>query len=342
MLNNLENKNKNNNNNSNSNSNSNTNKNVVSWLNSNMAESKKNKIPKNKRVFLLTDLAKNGKIKQVWDRRFLNKLIESAETLPVSRRREVRKNNDQFFTSPLTRNKFSKNDIKAYPPTDATKKIIKRIMNGRVLEAKVNKIMKIKNKDYLARSNIFETIKRGIRKGDITTEKQIEELALIYRVTGKEMLMSGHKKDGDYYTAYVNGKFTPHHIKLMKNAPSIVSLLYDTTRDTQNFTLTARAIVPLHKLPEMATKYLSEFEKYFEQPLNMRPNNSNSKIKNQKKTLQERRVIRRVLRQIVKNGFVRQGDLYIKQDISKLTNSNLRNKLSEYYDWYELVRNASS
>ena len=342
MLNNLENKNKNKNKNNNNNSNSNSNKNVVSWLNSNMTESKKNKIPKNKRVFLLTDLAKNGKIKQVWDRRFLNKLIETAETLPESRRREVRKNNDPFFTSPLTRNKFSKNDIKAYPPTDATKKIIKRIMNGRVLEAKINKIMKIKNKDYLARSNIFETIKRGIRKGDITTEKQIEELALIYRVTGKEMLMSGHKKDGDYYTAYVNGKFTPHHIKLMKNAPSIVSLLYDTTRDTQNFTLTARAIVPLHKLPEMATKYLSEFEKYFEQPLNMRPNNSNSKIKNQKKTLQERRVIRRVLRQIVKNGFVRQGDLYIKQDISKLTNSNLRNKLSEYYDWYELVRNASS
>ena len=339
MLNNLENKNKNNNNNSNSNSNSNTNKNVVSWLNSNMAESKKNKIPKNKRVFLLTDLAKNGKIKQVWDRRFLNKLIESAETLPVSRRREVRKNNDPFFTSPLTRNKFSKNDIKAYPPTDATKKIIKRIMNGRVLEAKVNKIMKIKNKDYLARSNIFETIKRGIRKGDITTEKQIEELALIYRVTGKEMLMSGHKKDGDYYTAYIKRKFKTHHIKFMKNASSIVSLLYDTSLSDAN---PARAISPLYKLPEMATYYLSGFEKYFEQPLNMRPNNSNSKKENQKKILQQRRVIRRVLRQIVKNGFVRQGDLYIKQDIRELTNSNLRNKLSEYYDWYELVRNASS
>ena len=338
MLNNLENKNKNKNKNNNNNSNSNSNKNVVSWLNSNMTESKKNKIPKNKRVFLLTDLAKNGKIKQVWDRRFLNKLIESYET----RYNRVRESNDPFFTSPLTRNKFSKNDIKAYPPTDATKNIIKRIMNGRVLEAKINEIMKIKNKDYLARSNIFETIKRGIRKGDITTEEQIKDLALIYRVTGKEMLMSGHKKGGDYYTAYVNGKFKPHHIKLMKNASSIVSLLYDTTQDTQNFTLTARAIVPLHKLPEMATKYLSEFEKYFKQPLNMRPNNSNSKKENQKKILQQRRVIRRVLRQIVKDGFVRQGDLYIKQDISKLTNSNLRNKLSEYYEWYELVRNASS
>ena len=338
MLNNLEHKHKHKHKINNNHTHSNSNNNVVSWLNSNMTESKKNKIPKNKRVFLLTDLAKNGKIKHVWDRRFLNKLIESYET----RYNRVRESNDPFFTSPLTRNKFSKNDIKAYPPTDATKNIIKRIMNGRVLEAKINEIMKIKNKDYLAPSNIFEKIKRGIRKGDITTEEQIKDLALIYRVTGKEMLMSGHKKGGDYYTAYVNGKFKPHHIKLMKNASSIVSLLYDTTQDTQNFTLTARAIVPLHKLPEMATKYLSEFEKYFKQPLNMRPNNSNSKKENQKKILQQRRVIRRVLRQIVKDGFVRQGDLYIKQDISKLTNSNLRNKLSEYYEWYELVRNASS
>lgn len=333
-LKNLENKNKNKNNNNNSNSN--TNKNVVSWLNSNMAESKKSKIPKNKRVFLLTDLAKNGKIKHVWDRRFLNKLIESAETLPVSRRREVRKNNDPFFTSPLTRNKFSKNDIKAYPPTDATKNIINRIMN---LEAKVNKIMKINNKDYLARSNILETIKRGVRKRDITTEEQIEELALIYITTGREMLMSGHKQGGDYYTAFVEGKFKPHHIKFMKGAPLIVSLLYDTTHAGG---YTAHEIVPLHKLPSAVTTHLSKFQKYFEQPLNIRPNNNNSKKKNQKKIIQQRRVIRRVLKQIVKNGFVQQGDLYIKQDIRKLTNSNLRNELSDYYDWYEVARNASS
>ena len=223
MLKNLENKNKNNNNNKNNKPN-NENKNVVSWLNKGMAESKKSKIPKNKRVFLLTDLTRNGKIKHVWDRRFLNGLIESAETLPVSRRREVRKNNDPFFTSPLTRNKFSKNDIKAYPPTDATKKMINRIMN---LEPKVNKFMKIKNEDYLARSNILETIKRGIRKGDITTETQVKVLALIYITTGREMLMSGHKKGGDYYTAFVEGKFKPHHIKFIKDAPFIVSLLYN-------------------------------------------------------------------------------------------------------------------
>ena len=332
MLNNLENKNKNKNNNNKPNI---ENKNVVSWLNSSMAESKKSKIPKNKRVFLLTDLTKNFKIKQVWDRRFLNGLIESAETLPVSRRREVRKNNDPFFTSPLTRNKFSKNDIKAYPPTDATKKIIKQIMN---LETKVNTLMKINNRDYLARSNILETIKRGVRKRDITTEKQLKELALIYKVTGRELFISGHKKGGDYYTAYVDGKFKPHHIKFMETKPFIVSQLYDTTRKDR---LPARAIIPLYKLPEAATTYLSKFDKY-ERPLNMRPNNSNSKKEKQKNILEKRRVIRLALRQVVRDGNVSHMKSQILGAIKGLTNSNLRNNLSEFYEWHELVQNASS
>ena len=337
MLKNLENKNKNNNNNKNNKPN-NENKNVVSWLNKGMAESKKSKIPKNKRVFLLTDLTKNGKIKHVWDRRFLNKFIESAETLPVSRRREVRENNDPFFTSPLTRNKFSKNDIKAYPPTNATKGIIKQIMNRRVLESKVNTLMKINNRDYLARSNILDTIKRGIRKGDITTEKQIKELALIYKVTGRELLISGHKKGGDYYTAYVDGKFKPHHIKFMETKPFIVSQLYDTTLKGR---LPARAIVPLYKLPETVTAYLSKFDKY-ERPLNMRPNNSNSKKENQKKILEKRRVIRLALREVVRNGHVSHVKSQILGMIKGLTNSNLRNNLNDFYEWHELVRNASS
>ena len=329
MLNNLENKNKNNNNNNKPN---NENKNVVSWLNSSMAESKKSKIPKNKRVFLLTDLTKNFKIKQVWDRRFLNGLIESYET----RYNRVRNSNDPFFTSPLTRNKFSKNDIKAYPPTDATKKIIKQIMN---LEAKVNTLMKINNRDYLARSNILETIKRGVRKRDITTEKQLKELALIYKVTGRELFISGHKKGGDYYTAYVNGEFKPHHIKFMETKPFIVSQLYDTTLKGR---LPARAIVPLYKLPETVTTYLSKFDKY-ERPLNMRPNNSNSKKENQKNILEKRRIIRIVLRQIVRDGNVSHMKSELLGVINRrLTNSNLRNNLSEFYEWHELVRNASS
>jgi len=250
-----------------------------------MAEAKKSNIPKDKRVFLITDMTGDGKIKQVWDRRFLNGLVESYET----RYNRVREANDPFFTSPLTRKKFSKNDIKAYPPTNATKRRIKQIMNGRALEAKVNKIMKIKNKDYLARSNILETIKRGIRKGTITTETQIKELALIYEVTGREMLISGHKKDGDYYTAYVKGKFKPHHIKFMKDTPYIATKLYDTTRQGEP-RAPARAIVPLYKLPSSAVKYLSGFDKYV---------SGESPVARNTLTL-----IIRVLRQVVKVGYV--------------------------------------
>jgi len=320
MLKNIENKNKNKN--TKNNKPNNENKNVASWFNNSMTEAKKSNIPKDKRVFLLTDMTNNGKIKQVWDRRFLNGLVESYE----NRYNRVREANDPFFTSPLTRKKFSKNDIKAYPPTNATKRRIKQIVNGRTLESKVNKIMKIKNKDYLAQSNILETIKRGIRKGDITTEKQIKELALIYEVTGRELLISGHKKDGDYYTAYVKGKFKPHHIKFMKDTPYIASKLYDTTRQGEP-RAPARAIVPLYKLPSSAVKYLSGFDKYA---------SGESPVARNTLTL-----IIRVLRQVVKVGYVTMAENMALR-IMGLPNSNLRNKLGEYYEWYELVRNASS
>ena len=320
MLKNIENKNKNKN--TKNNKPNNENKNVASWFNNSMTEAKKSNIPKDKRVFLLTDMTNNGKIKQVWDRRFLNGLVESYE----NRYNRVRESNDPFFTSPLTRKKFSKNDIKAYPPTNATKRRIKQIVNGRTLESKVNKIMKIKNKDYLAQSNILETIKRGIRKGDITTEKQIVDLALIYEVTGRELLISGHKKDGDYYTAYVKGKFKPHHIKFMKDTPYIASKLYDTTRQGEP-RAPARAIVPLYKLPSSAVKYLSGFDKYA---------SGESPVARNTLTL-----IIRVLRQVVKVGYVPMAE-NVALRIMGLPNSNLRNKLGEYYEWYELVRNASS
>ena len=111
-------------------------------------------------------------------------------------------------------------------------------------------------------------------------------------------------------------------MKFMKDAPTVVSELYDPFITKTK----ASDTVPLYKLPSSATKYLSQFEKYVRDGL----------------AYNIERFVVRVLRQVVKNGFVRQGDLYIKQDIRELTNSNLRNKLSEYYDWYELVRNASS
>ena len=330
MLKNLENKNKNNNNNKNNKPN-NENKNVVSWLNKGMAESKKSKIPKNKRVFLLTDLTRNGKIKHVWDRRFLNGLVESYET----RYNRVREANDPFFTSPLTRNKFSKNDIKAYPPTNTTKRIIKQIMNRRVLEAEVNKIIKIKNRrnarEIQGGASILEIIKRGIRKGTITTVEQIKDLALIYKVTGRELLISGHKKDDDdYYTAYVDGKFKPHHMKFMKDAPTVIAQLYDPWFTRKS----ASGTVPLYKLPSAATTYLSEFEKY----VGPKPNTGSGNIVAHNIKI----FVVRVLRQVVRDGYVNYLRKETMKEINTFKNAKLRNELSEYYNWHELVRNASS
>jgi hypothetical protein len=52
-------------------------------------------------------------------------------------------------------------------------------------------------------------------------------------------------------------------------------------------------------------------------------------------------LIIRVLRQVVKVGYVTMAE-NVALRIVGLPNSNLRNKLGEYYEWYELVRNASS
>jgi len=52
-------------------------------------------------------------------------------------------------------------------------------------------------------------------------------------------------------------------------------------------------------------------------------------------------LIIRVLRQVVKVGYVPMVE-NVALRIMGLPNSNLRNKLGEYYEWYELVRNASS
>ena len=310
----------------------NENKNVISWFNNSMAEAKKSNIPKDKRVFLLTDMTNNGKIKHVWDRRFLNGLIESYET----RYNRVREANDPFFPSPLTRKKFSKNDIKAYPPTNTTKRIIKQIMNSKVLEAEVNKIIKIKNRrnfrEIQGGASILEIIKRGIRKGTITTVKQIKDLALIYEVTGRELLISGHnyknyknyKKGGDYYTAYVDGKFKPHHMKFMKDAPTVIAQLYDPWFTRQS----ASGTVPLYKLPSSVTKYLSQFERYVG-PNPIVAHNI------------ERFVVH-VLRQVVRDGYVDYLRKETMKEISTFKNAKLRNELSEYYDWHMLVKNASS
>lgn len=296
----------------------NENKNVVAWLNKGMGKSNKSNIPKNKRVFILPDITNNGKIKHVWDRRFLNGLIESAETLQVSRRREVRENNDRSFTSPLTRIKFSKNDIKAYPPTNATKKIIRAHILSRALEAKVNK-MNVKNND----KNILESIKIGIRAGEITTEKQLQELKIIYQSTGSAMFMSLH----NYYKAYVEGKFEPHHIKFMKDAPTVVSELYDL-RITNNVRM-GKKTIPLHKLSSATTTYLSQFEKYIGARSNV--------------ALDIKLFIIHTLRKVVFSDVIKDSiKNSTREEINMLKNKNLRNQLGQYNNWHNLAKNAAS
>jgi len=296
----------------------NENKNVVAWLNKGMGNSKKINIPKNKRVFILTDITNNGKIKHVWDRRFLNGLIESEETLIVSRRREVRKNNDRSFTSPLTRIKFSKNDIKAYPPTNATKNIIRAHIRSRALEAEVNK-MKVKNND----KNILESVKIGIREGKITTKEQLQELEIIYKSTGSAMFMSLH----NYYKAYVEGKFKPHHIKFMAEAPIVVSELYNL-RITQNARM-GKKTIPLYKLSSATTKYLSQFEKYMGAGSNVAYNIERFTAHTLRKV-----VFSDVIKDSIKNS--------TNKEINMLKNKNLRNQLGQYYNWHELAKNAAS
>jgi len=328
MLKNLENKNKNTKNTKNTKPN-NENKNVASWFNNSMTEAKKSNIPKDKRVFLLTDMTNNGKIKQVWDRRFLNGLVESYE----NRYNRVREANDPFFTSPLTRKKFSKNDIKAYPPTNATKKRIKQIMNSKDLIAEVNKIIKITNRernDPWARSDVMDPIKNLIRLGSITSRKQLEELNTIYQACGREMFIVGHKRNGAYYKAYVDGKFKPHHMKFMKDAPTIVSKLYDPFITKKS----ASGTVPLYKLPSSVVKYLSQFEKYMRREI--RRGHSNFQIRH------ENYFLISVLRQVVREGYVNYLRKETKEEMSTLKNAKLRNELSEYYNWHEMVRNAAS
>lgn len=324
MLKNLENKNKNKNTkntkNTKNNKPNNENKNVASWFNNSMTEAKKSNIPKDKRVFLLTDMTNNGKIKQVWDRRFLNGLVESYE----NRYNRVREANDPFFTSPLTRKKFSKNDIKAYPPTNATKKRIKQIMNSKALIAEVNKIIKIKNRernDPWAREDVHDPIKDLVRKGTITTKKQLQELNTIYQVCGREMFIVGHKRNGAYYKAYVDGKFKPHHMKFMKDAPTVISELYDPFITKTK----ASDTVPLYKLPSSATKYLSQFEKYVSGG-----------------HWYARPFIVRVLRQVVRDGYVNYLRKETFKEINIIKNAKLRNELSEYYNWHQTIQNAAS
>lgn len=94
---------------------------VSSWMNESGIKAGKGNIPKNRRVFLMPDVNRTGVIKHVYDRKFINGMIESFEVGFNT----IFPNDERFFTSPATRRKFSKKDIKAYPPTPTTRRLIR-------------------------------------------------------------------------------------------------------------------------------------------------------------------------------------------------------------------------
>jgi len=198
-------------------------------------------------------------------------------------------------------------------------------MNSKALIAEVNKIIKITNRernDPWARGDVHDPIKDLVRKGTITTKKQLQELNTIYQVCGREMFIVGHKRGGAYYKAYVDGKFKPHHMKFMKDAPTVVSELYDPFITKTK----ASDTVPLYKLPSSATKYLSQFEKYVRDGL----------------AYNIERFVVRVLRQVVRDGYVNYMRKETMKEINTFKNAKLRNELSEYYNWHQTIQNASS
>ena len=201
-------------------------------------------------------------------------------------------------------------------------------MNSKALIAEVNKIIKIKNRernDPWAREDVHDPIKDLVRKGTITTKKQLQELNTIYQVCGREMFIVGHKRfsrhGGAYYKAYVDGKFKPHHMKFMKDAPTVISELYDPFITKTK----ASDTIPLYKLPSSATKYLSQFEKYVSGG-----------------HWYGRPFIVRVLRQVVRDGYVNYLRKETFKEINIIKNAKLRNELSEYYNWHQTVQNAAS
>ena len=98
-----------------------TNNLVSSWTNESGIKAGKGNIPRNRRVFLMPDVNRMGDIKHVYDRKFINGMIESFEVGFNT----IFPNDEKFFTSPATRRKFSKKDIKAYPPTPHTRRLIR-------------------------------------------------------------------------------------------------------------------------------------------------------------------------------------------------------------------------
>ena len=206
------------------------NKNVANWFNNGGLAAKKSNIPKDKRAFLLVDVTKDGKIRHVYDKRYLWGIIRSWEKGFNENMGSQRK-----AKSPFTKNPFGKGDIRSYPPDKRTKALMKQSILRASLENKVRTMKYIPPYDKNSKKwdkpveKSIDLMLSLIQSGRVKTMEQLELLMLVLRAVGPYSFESNKGSRWQYYKAVLDGKFKPHHIEMMKRVPKTVALIFDET-----------------------------------------------------------------------------------------------------------------
>lgn len=230
------------------------NKNVANWFNNGGLAAKKSNIPKDKRVFLLVDVTKDGKIRHVYDKRYLWGIIRSWEkgfNENMGSRRKAK--------SPFTKNPFGKGDIRSYPPDKRTKVLMKESILRASLENKVRTMKYIppdgkNNKMWIKPvQKSIDLMLSLIQSGRVKTMEQLELLMLVHQVVGPASF-TGRNAKRQYYKAVLDGKFKAHHIEMMKKAPKTTTLLFDEAIYS--------AFRPLYDLTPKETKLFIALDPY--------------------------------------------------------------------------------
>jgi len=197
------------------------NKNVANWVNNYGLAANKSNIPRDRRAFLLVDVTKDGKIRRVYDKRYLWGIIRTWE-----KGFNENMGNRQMVKSPETRKHFGKGDIRSYPPDKRTKALMNKESTYELLR---NKIMKMKYTPPNGNINInwedMVLFSKGylathLSAGRIKTERQLDLLILVHQIVGPKAFTH-------YIQPVLDGKFKPYHIEMMKKVPKTVTLFFD-------------------------------------------------------------------------------------------------------------------
>lgn len=226
-------------NNNSSNNNNNNNKNVAAWYNNTMMNAKKNNIPTNRRVFLIRDVTSNGKIRHVYDRDFLNGMVRAWE-----KGFEENMGNRRMLKSPITKVRFGKQDIKAYPPTAETRRAIRAaVSERREKNALRNAIRQFPN--GLMASDL-QYLLNLVDGGEIATKEQVQNLRLFLKIGGRNFMYR-------HFDAILANKMKPRHVELVRRAPEVIKVMEKADSD---------AIKYIHELTQREVEQLIKLERY--------------------------------------------------------------------------------